>query len=110
MIDAVLAAVKTGNDEPVVRLIDEENVYVDTKDIEGRTPLIIASRDNQQKLCKLLLSHGANVNAKTKLGATALVAAATHGHSSARRPTMPPPPPSVHLHTDAPASHLACVA
>ena len=91
MIDAVLAAVKTGNDEPVVRLIDEENVDVDTKDIEGRTPLIIASRDNQQKLCKLLLSHGANVNAKTKLGATALVAAATHGHSSARRPTMPPP-------------------
>lgn len=92
MIEAVLLAVKTGNDEPVLKLLEEQHVDVDTKDVEGRTPLIIASRDNQQKLTKLLLSHKANVNAKTKLGATALVAAATHGHTRTRLDRHPAPP------------------
>lgn len=82
LLEAVDTAIRTGNDEPVMKLL-EAGVDVDAKDVEGCTPLIIASRDNRPTTVKLLLAHNANVQAKTKLGATALFAAATHGHAGA---------------------------
>jgi ankyrin repeat protein len=82
LIDAVMTSVRTGNDEQVRALL-EAGADVDSKDVEGRTPLIITARDNRPTTTKLLLSQNANVNAKTKLGATALIGAATHGHTGA---------------------------
>ena len=88
---AVQLAVKSGNDEDIAKLLDE-GADVDTRDAEGMTPLIIASRDNRPNTVKLLLAHDADVNAQTRLGATALIGAATHGHTGAgaREPRRSP--------------------
>ena len=86
LFDAVLESVRNGNDEAISTILQEGLVDVDAKDVEGKTSLIIACRDNRPTTAKLLLSHNADPNAKTRLGATALVAAATHGHVG-KRPT-----------------------
>lgn len=84
LFDAVLESVRNGNDEAISTILQEGLVDVDAKDVEGKTSLIIACRDNRPTTAKLLLSHNADPNAKTRLGATALVAAATHGHVGKR--------------------------
>ena len=88
LFDAVLESVRTGNDEAISTILQEGLVDVDAKDSEGKTSLIIACRDNRATTAKLLLSHNADPNAKTRLGATALVAAATHGHVGKRPQTL----------------------
>ena len=88
LIDAVITSVRTRDEDPVIKLL-EMGVDVDTKDAEGCTPLIIASRDNRPSIVKIMLSRKANVHAKTRLGATALFAAATHGHTGARAYAVP---------------------
>ena len=85
LIDTVKESVRTGNDEAISQLLEEGGVDVDSKDSEGCTPLIIACRDGRPTTAKLLLSQSADVNTKTRLGATALIASATHGHTGTRR-------------------------
>ena len=88
LFDAVLESVRNGNDEAISTILQEGLVDVDAKDVEGKTSLIIACRDNRPTTAKLLLSHNADPNAKTRLGATALVAAATQGHVGKRPSTL----------------------
>jgi len=48
---------------------------------DGMTPLLYASKWNNFELVKLLLEHGANINAKAKDGNTALTTAQTNGNT-----------------------------
>lgn len=48
--------------------------------IEGYTPLMIAARNNKLELVNFLIKNGANVNAKSKDGNTALSLAVKKGH------------------------------
>ena len=51
-------------------------------DAEGYTNLIMAARNNNEKLVRFLIKNGANVNAKTKNGATALSLAVKERHQN----------------------------
>ena len=55
----------------------------DKKDILGRTPLIYAARSGHEAVVRLLLEHGADVEAKDKeRGETALILAAGSGYEA----------------------------
>ncbi|KAL3467387.1 ankyrin repeat-containing domain protein [Aspergillus heterothallicus] len=53
-------------------LLDEFNMDINCRDVLGQTPMIAACRAGQLKSTLLLLSAGADVNAKTLLRETAL--------------------------------------
>jgi ankyrin repeat protein len=71
---------------------------------DGMTPLLYASKWNNPELVKLLVEHGANINARSKDGNTALSIAQTNGngpiyyylleHGAAEPGAVPPPPPN----------------
>ena len=71
---------------------------------DGMTPLLYASKWNNPELVKLLLENGANINARSKDGNTALSIAQTNGngpiyyylleHGAAEPGAVPPPPPN----------------
>ena len=46
----------------------------------GSTPLLLACKNNRLATAKFLIESQCNVNAKTKLMATPLIAASSHGH------------------------------
>ncbi|XP_042882906.1 adhesion G protein-coupled receptor L2-like isoform X2 [Penaeus japonicus] len=56
-------AVKVGSLERVSRLL-EQGVQVDARDKQGWTPLHNAANSGNEELVRLLLTHGADVNAK----------------------------------------------
>ena len=51
-------------------------------DIKGYTPLIVAAKNNNEELVRFLIKNGANVNAKTVDGNTALSFAIQEGHNN----------------------------
>jgi ankyrin repeat protein len=57
-----------------------QNVIVDERDNDARTPLIHAGIDNKLDAAKLLLASGASVDAQDKLGNSALHYAAQNYH------------------------------
>mmetsp|Transcript_1515 Transcript_1515/g.4289 ORF Transcript_1515/g.4289 Transcript_1515/m.4289 type:complete len:247 (+) Transcript_1515:120-860(+) len=82
LMKALQDSLRTGNDANILKLLEDDNVDVDSRDAEGLTPLIMAARDNRASTVKMLIAHKADVNIKTRLGATAIIGAATHGHTS----------------------------
>ena len=48
--------------------------------IQGYTPLMTAARNNKEELVNFLIKHGANINAKSGDGSTALSLATKKGH------------------------------
>ena len=54
---------------------------VNTKDNDGRTSLILASRHGHTEIVTMLLANGADVNAKNNDGWTALIVASFYGHT-----------------------------
>ena len=52
---------------------------INSKDVDGQTPLHVAARVDHVEMAKLLLAHGANVNEKDTQGKTPLFAAARKG-------------------------------
>ena len=58
-----------------------EGVDVNAPNVKGRTPLMETSQNQHEhiELVQLLLKYGANVNARTELGDTALMSAAYRG-------------------------------
>jgi ankyrin repeat protein len=67
----------------IVALLLEHHAYIDTESPNGTTPLMMAARYGHISAAKLLLEEGADVQAKNKLGLTALDFA-----QSASRPDM----------------------
>ncbi|XP_037289472.1 uncharacterized protein LOC119183120 isoform X3 [Rhipicephalus microplus] len=74
-----LAALQ-GNLPLLVSVLDSGKVYVDCKDQEGTTALIIACANNNYDCAKELLEQGANPAAKRVTGTTALFFAAQGGY------------------------------
>ena len=75
------AAAFSGNLE-VVRILIEYDADVNARDVDGYTPLYVASeRENLQggSVLRLLLEHGADINARTNSGRTALHRASSFG-------------------------------
>ena len=80
----LITAVSAGKTELVRRLV-EEGVNINDKDGKGGTPLMYAAFNYQKdaSILKLLLMHGADVNARDPGGATALMLAMGPGGSRA---------------------------
>ncbi|MBR2082701.1 MAG: ankyrin repeat domain-containing protein [Elusimicrobiaceae bacterium] len=74
--DALHAAASSGNEDVILFLLDQ-GLLIDSRTSEGWTPLFVAARDGQAEAAKLLVFKGADLNAQTKLGATALMMAVT---------------------------------
>ena len=69
------AAAYSGNLEVVRKLIKYDPAYIDARDEYGWTPLLMASEGRNSKdgsVVRLLLEHGADINAQTQSGRTPL--------------------------------------
>ncbi|XP_015906122.2 alpha-latroinsectotoxin-Lt1a-like [Parasteatoda tepidariorum] len=66
------AAAAAGNECVLNRILAKDPNQIEVKDIDGNTPLHLAAENNKSNLVKLLLSKGADVNAKNKLHLTPL--------------------------------------
>ena len=73
--DLLIVATENGNLDCVKVLLVEYGVNVDFQNIEGETPLIIASREGHVDVVTFLVEHGANLNLQCRLGNTALMTA-----------------------------------
>lgn len=69
---AFFRAAKTGNIEEFLRILSIPGASPEIRDKKGFTPLIIAAMNGHDKIMTLVLEKGANVNAKTEAGDTAL--------------------------------------
>lgn len=79
---ALRQAVIANDSISVIRLVKDTSI-VNSKNVEGLSPLMIASALGNEGICKLLIDAGANVSAKTEIkGRTALMFAADFGNLS----------------------------
>lgn len=62
-----------------VNLLLAEGAYVDSVDVNGNTPLMVASRIGNPRIVRILLAHDPSINAKNLKGETALMIAAENG-------------------------------
>lgn len=60
--DQLLQAVEQEDLDTVKKLITEENIDLNIQDAEGRTPLMIATYNNDVAMAKVLIEAGADVN------------------------------------------------
>jgi ankyrin repeat protein len=76
------AAAFSGNLEVVRRLIEYDPAYINARDEVGWRPLLLASSGRNSKdgsVVRLLLEHGADINAQSQTGRTPLHEASYHG-------------------------------
>lgn len=67
----LLGSAMAGDLERIKRLV-AQGVPIDTRDIDGETPLMLAAENNYEDTCKFLLDNGADVNARSISGETPL--------------------------------------
>lgn len=79
--NALQAAASGGNEDVILFLLDQE-MDINTSTPDGWTPLFIAARDGQSEAAKLLVFKGADLNAQTNLGSTALAMVVTQTYPS----------------------------
>ena len=77
--NALQAAASSGNEDVILFLL-EQGMDIDGPTPDGWTPLFIAARDGQAEAAKLLVFQGANLNAQTNLGSTALTMVVTQDY------------------------------
>lgn len=83
-VSALESAAARSNSE-MVRFLLSKGADVNMADRQGRTPLIVASEQNQLHNIKLLLSNGASINWQDNRGFTALRCAAEYNRIEAAR-------------------------
>eukprot|EP00752_Nemacystus_decipiens_P005500 g4978.t2 len=76
------AAAFVGSAKRTADILSRQSADIDQGDLEGWTPLMIAARDNHQRVVKVLLENGANLSVVADMGNTALILAAMHGHAA----------------------------
>ena len=80
-MNAILVASVRGQTE-IVKLLAEKGADVNSRDRDGRTPLIWAAYGGQIETVKLLLDKGADINVReSSEGTTPLMSAASRGQS-----------------------------
>ena len=77
----LLSAVLTGNIQVATHLLDSSPDLINQSDSSGNTLLHIATTTNNTEMIRLLLSKGANYDARNNQDFTPLHVAATHGYS-----------------------------
>lgn len=63
---ALYIACKKNQNEIAAHLLQQEEIKVNTSTILGNSPLLISAWNDNTKLAKKLIEHGADVNARTK--------------------------------------------
>lgn len=79
-------AAKEGHEAVVALLLENDEVEVDSRDYEGRTPLWFAAMQGQEAVVRPMLESGkVDVNSKDRYGQTPLLRAAEEGHETVVR-------------------------
>ncbi|GAB1604566.1 uncharacterized protein LOC115222487 [Argonauta hians] len=73
------------NHDAVVALLLARGAFVDHRDLDGATPLLVAAHEGREEACELLLEWDADVDAADTAGRTPLLAAAAAGHAGVVR-------------------------
>lgn len=68
----LIKAVSKGNLKKIKKIIENENIDINTQDVKNRTALHIALTEGYIDIAKLLINLGADVNIKTNRNVTAL--------------------------------------
>ncbi|KAF3788566.1 Ankyrin-3 [Nymphaea thermarum] len=77
---ALHCAARRGDYDAALQLLtSRDRDDVNMLDSEGYTPLMLAAREQQFELCKLLISHGADCEVVNQRGETALILARKNG-------------------------------
>lgn len=76
--------------QALAEMLDSGRIRVDAVDNAGVTPLIRAAYAGMQPACKLLLERGADANAVSVEGMTALAVASLQGHSGIQNMLLVP--------------------
>ncbi|CAH0773286.1 unnamed protein product [Bemisia tabaci] len=84
-VELLIGAVKVGNMELVLRLINLGARPCDVSDCDGWTALHEAASESGERMIRVLVDHGADVYVKTAEGDTPLTVAAKHGNLEAFR-------------------------
>lgn len=79
-LSALAAASAEGNTDVITSLLKVPSTHVDITDVTGRTPLMYAIEQGQERAVNLLVNQKANVNAKDNNGMTPLMYAAAKGN------------------------------
>ena len=66
--------------EELVQILLDHGALADTKDANGRSPLLDATLQGRKELVQILIKHGADVSTRDSAGRTALHEAASQGH------------------------------
>lgn len=74
-------AVSTASSAIISVLLDA-NAVIDSRDSNGRTPLLRAAERNSRECMEVLINRGANYHAKDSIGRTALMIAVIQGFSA----------------------------
>lgn len=98
---ALWAASSGGQLAVVEHLVDHYNAFVEGRAGNGVTPLAAAAAEGHNEVVTYLLTRGATVDARARLGRTALINAAIHGHDKPCRSWPEPTPTPTWLTTKA---------
>lgn len=79
-IGSLLYAASTGEQVPIMNMLNHGEININDSDYDHRTALHVAAAEGHIDLVKSLLKQGASVNAKDRWGGTALDDATRHGH------------------------------
>lgn len=78
--EEIYHAARQGGEE--LRAIMAEGISINTIDDQGKTALMDAADNNEEKIVQILISNGANVNMQDEKGETALMLAAEDGSTN----------------------------